>query len=99
MWYDVITKRKEINKMKFINANTARAMAKEYEDNAKNRFLNELNEEIITAAKCGAHQLRKRFTIPEDRRKNLCLYLASLGYVVEPVDRPGTPINTYKIKW
>lgn len=85
--------------MKFISANTARAMVKEYEDSAKTRFLNELNEKIITAAKSGAHQVRVRFNTTEKEKNNICIYLATLGYAVEPVNRPGTPINTYEIMW
>lgn len=85
--------------MKFISANTARAMVKEYEDGAKSRFLNELNENITTAAKSGAHQVRVRLDIPEKEKNNLCIYLASLGYAVEPVNRPCTLPNIYEIMW
>lgn len=85
--------------MKFISANTARAMVKEYEGSAKTRFLNELNEKITTAAKNGEHQVRILLDISEKEKTNLCIYLATLGYAVEPITRPGSSTNIYKVMW
>ena len=85
--------------MKFISANTARAMVKEYEDSAQTRFLNELNEKITTAAKSGARQVRILLDTPEKEKTNLCIYLATLGYAVEPIARPGASTNIYKVMW
>ena len=83
--------------MKFVSATVAREMVKEYENTAKQRFLDNLNNQIIECAKKG--QTECYISLQDcsaQERGNLIIFLNQQGFICAP---HNTVRERYKIVW
>ena len=86
--------------MKFVFAATAREMVKEYENTARERFLNYLNDRIIESAKKGLREYCVSLQdCSEQEKGELMIFLTQHGFNCVPRKTAGQPVGYYKIMW
>ncbi len=86
--------------MKFVSAATAREMVKEYDNTARQRFLNALNDKIIECAKKGLNECCISLQeCPELERGNLIIFLTQQGFICVPRRTAGQAMGYYKVMW